>query len=50
VRVSEGVTLKAAKGAVGSVVTDPAHIADPTVTHDPQHDAGEDQAHPPRDA
>ena len=50
VRVAEGVTLKAAKGAVGSVVTDPAHIADPTVTHDPQHDAGEDQAHPPRDA
>ena len=50
VRVAEGVTLKAAKGAVGSVVTDPAHHADPTVTHDPQHDAGEDQAHPPRDA
>lgn len=47
VRVAEGVTLKAAKGAVGSVVTEDAG---PSVSHDPQHDAGEDQAPPPRDA
>ena len=49
VRVAEGVTLKAAKGAVGSVVSEPAG---PTVTHDPDQDPGHDpgdQAPPPRD-